>query len=48
MFMFNLSDKLHNRPDVNIAHCGAYMSIGVPKNTPPDRAKNCKGFKPKQ
>lgn len=47
-FMCKRNLEWRNRPDVNIAHCGAYMSIGVPKNTPPDRAKNCKGFKPKQ
>ena len=34
--------------DSNIAHCGPYPSMGVPKNTPPDTAKTCKGFKPKQ
>lgn len=26
------------------AHCGPYISLGVPKNTPPDMAKTCKGF----
>lgn len=29
------------------AHCGPYMSLGVPKNTPPDTAKTCRGFKVK-
>lgn len=27
------------------AHCGASSSMGVPKNTPPDTAKTCKGFR---
>lgn len=29
----------------NIAHCGSASIMGVPKNTPPDTAKTCKGFK---
>lgn len=33
--------------DSSMAHCGPYPSMGVPKNTPPDTAKTCKGFKPK-
>jgi len=28
----------------DVAHCGAYISMGVPRNTPPDTAKYCKGF----
>ena len=31
----------------DVAHCGAYMSMGVPRKTPPDTAKTCKGFVPK-
>lgn len=31
----------------DVAHCGAYMSMGVPRKTPPDTAKTCKGFRPK-
>lgn len=27
------------------AHCGPYISLGVPKNTPPDTAKTCRGFR---
>lgn len=27
------------------AHCGPYLSLGVPKNTPPDTAKTCRGFR---
>ena len=27
------------------AHCGPYLSLGVPKNTPPDTAKTCSGFR---
>lgn len=33
--------------DGEMAHCGPYPSMGVPKNTPPETAKTCKGFKPK-
>lgn len=33
--------------DEQMAHCGPYPSMGVPKNTPPETAKTCKGFKPK-
>lgn len=33
--------------DHTMAHCGPYPSMGVPKNTPPDTAKTCKGFKAK-
>lgn len=29
------------------ANCGRYISLGVPKNTPPDYAKTCKGFSQK-
>ena len=29
------------------AHCGPYISLRVPKNTPPDTAKTCRGFKVK-
>lgn len=29
------------------AHCGPYISMCVPKNTPPDTAKTCCGFKAK-
>ena len=29
------------------AHCGAYSSMRVHKNTPPDTAKTCKGFRVK-
>ena len=27
------------------AHCGAYATMGVSKNTPPDAAKTCRGFR---
>ena len=30
------------------AHCGPYLSMGVPKNTPPEIAKICRGFRAKQ
>lgn len=33
--------------DRQMAHCGPYPSMGVPKNTPPETALTCKGFKPK-
>lgn len=33
--------------DRQMAHCGPYPSMGVPRNTPPETAKTCKGFKPK-
>lgn len=29
------------------AHCGIYNNLGVPKNTPPDTAKTCQGFRVK-
>lgn len=29
------------------AHCGPYKNLGVPKNTPPDTAKNCRNFRVK-
>lgn len=29
------------------AHCGTYNNLGVPKNTPPDTAKTCQGFRVK-
>lgn len=29
------------------AHCGPYSTMGVPKNTPPDSAKTCRGFRVK-
>lgn len=29
------------------AHCGVYMSMCVPKNTPLDTAKHCRGFRAK-
>lgn len=31
----------------NYAHCGPYVTMGVPKNTPPDSAKTCRGFRVK-
>lgn len=34
-----------NRGD--FANCGCYISMRVPKNTPPDCAMTCKGFKKK-
>lgn len=30
------------------AHCGCYTTMGVPKQTPPDYAVYCKGFKSKE
>ena len=33
--------------DQSVAHCGPCLSMGVPKNTPPDTAKHCRGFRPK-
>lgn len=33
------------RSDDGNAHCGAYRTMGVPKNTPPDVAKTCRGFR---
>lgn len=40
----NLDWACRNR---EIAHCGPYCSMGVPKNTPPDTAKTCRGFRAK-
>jgi len=31
--------------DARIAHCGPYQNMQVPKNTPPETAKHCRGFK---
>lgn len=36
-----------NRSGDDYAHCGCYSSMRVPKNTPPETAKTCKGFKRK-
>lgn len=33
-----------NNSNDGYAHCGSYLSFGVPKNTPPDTAKTCRGF----
>lgn len=46
-FMCKCNLAWRNRPDVDIAHCGPYMRMGVPENTPPDTAKTCRGFVPK-
>lgn len=34
-----------NRGDM--ANCGCYQSLGVPKNTPPETAQTCKRYRPK-
>lgn len=34
--------------DGNFAHCGSYTTMQVPKNTPPESAKTCKGFRVKK
>lgn len=31
----------------NMANCGCYQSIGVPKNTPPETAQRCERYRPK-
>lgn len=33
------------RSNDDYAHCGPYISMRVPKNTPPETAKTCKGFR---
>lgn len=38
-FMCKCNLAWRNRPDVDIAHCGPYIRMGVPENTPPDTAK---------
>ena len=45
-FMCKCNLAWRNRSN-NVAHCGAYMRMGVPQKTPPDTAKTCKGFVPK-
>lgn len=35
------------RPGDKYAHCGCYSSMRVPKNTPPELAQTCRGFKRK-
>lgn len=42
MCRYNLDWMCSNQ---SIAHCGAFNSMGVSKNTPPETAKECKGFK---
>ena len=45
-FMCKCNLAWRNRSN-NVAHCGAYMRMEVPRETPPDTAKTCKGFVPK-
>lgn len=45
-FMCECNLAWQNRSN-NVAHCGAYKRMGVPRKTPPDTAKTCKGFRPK-
>ena len=40
----NLEWKCNDR---TIAHCGSYLSMCVPINTPPETARHCSGFKAK-
>lgn len=45
MCVSNLAWK--NIKETGYANCGSYMSIGVPKKTPPETARWCRGFKRK-
>lgn len=45
MCQSNLDWKCKN--DHRYAHCGSYISLKVPANTPPDTAKTCSNFRPK-
>jgi len=46
-FMCESNLSWMNRPDGRYAHCGFYSRMGVPKNTPPEMAQRCRGFKRK-
>ncbi len=46
-FMCRLNLEWRNRSGSSYANCGSYMSMRVPKNTPPEAAKTCKGFQQK-
>lgn len=42
MCKYNLEWMCRNQ---SVAHCGAFISMGVPQNTPPETARKCNGFK---
>lgn len=46
-FMCESNISWMNRPGDRYAHCGCYSSMRVPKNTPPESAQICRGFKRK-
>ena len=46
-FMCQANLSWMNRTGSSFANCGCYSSMRVPKNTPPEIAKTCKGFKRK-
>lgn len=46
-FMCQANLSWMNRIGSGLANCGSYLSMRVPKNTPPEFAKTCKGFKRK-
>ena len=46
-FMCESNLSWMNRPGDRYAHCGCYSSMRVPKNTPPESAQTCRGFKRK-
>mgnify|MGYP006333742859 FL=1 len=46
-FMCESNLSWMNRPGDRYAHCGCYSSMRVSKNTPPESAQTCRGFKRK-
>ena len=44
-FMCESNLSWMNRPGDRYAHCGCYLSMRVSKNTPPESAQTCRGFK---
>ena len=46
-FMCQSNLEWMNRSNTGYANCGCYPTMGVSKYTPPETAKTCDGFKPK-
>lgn len=46
-FMCQSNLEWMNRKKIGYANCGCYPTMGVSKYTPPETAKTCRGFKPK-
>ncbi len=45
---FDCKSNLHWKNYGEFANCGCFLSVGVPKNTPPDTAKTCRRFRKKE